>query len=267
MAGTAYPRYSQRTATKRSGGRYDCTEQWIVPEIENTGTVGDTPSDAWQHEALNADGLPQIGDQNQDGHNDLRLADPQEPRQPGLGLCRCALAGRSVDPGHGSALLFGQQDEARLAGPRSTTAGSYVPSNSDDDLFDDDPIEDIRNSAGDRYNPPVTYDVAMQRVEIVTRMSLQAYDAIDWGSYLKHWNEAAYDVTQKDPDNSDNDSTATYTEGSLMMVDLRAPLVKEPFFHRLVTCVFLFDPDLWGARLPDMGPRASSTWGRTAAAG
>ena len=40
-----------------------------------------------------------------------------------------------------------------------------------------------------------------------------------------------------------------------MMVDLRAPLVKEPFFHRLVTCVFLFDPDLWGARLPDMGPR------------
>lgn len=255
MAGTAYPRYSQRTVTKRSGGRYDCTEQWIVPEIENTGTVDDPPADAWQHEALGADGLPQIGDWSQDGQM----------------LC-VSLTPKSLDnQGWAYVDVRWQEDPLTLAtevhyfsasktkpawqGRAVYPAGSYVPTNSDDDLFDDDPIEDIRNSAGDRYNPPVTYDVAMQRVEIVTRMSLQAYDAIDWDTFLKHWNENDYDVTQKDPDNSANDSTTPFPEGSLMMVDLRAPLVKEPFFHRLVTCVFLFDPDLWGARLPDMGPR------------
>ena len=38
-------------------------------------------------------------------------------------------------------------------------------------------------------------------------------------------------------------------------------MVKEPYFHRLVTCVFLYDPDMWCTRLPDMGPRCKKHLG------
>ena len=67
MAGNAFLRYSHRVATQRTGGRYDLRELWQVPNITNTGGGEDTPSTAWQHEALAADGLPQIGDWSQDG--------------------------------------------------------------------------------------------------------------------------------------------------------------------------------------------------------
>ena len=37
------------------------------PKHRKTGGGEDTPSTAWQHEVLNATGLPQLGDINQDG--------------------------------------------------------------------------------------------------------------------------------------------------------------------------------------------------------
>ena len=38
-----------------------------------------------------------------------------------------------------------------------------------------------------------------------------------------------------------------------MLMDVRAPLVKEPYFHRLVTCIFFYDPDMWCQRLARHG--------------
>ena len=63
MAGTAFLRFSHRTATQRTGGRYDLHELWQVPNIENTaGGLANPASTAWQHEALAANGLPKLGD-------------------------------------------------------------------------------------------------------------------------------------------------------------------------------------------------------------
>ena len=129
--------------------------------------------------------------------------------------------------------------------------------------------EDIRNSAGDSYNPPVNTTCrwnasksSSTRLAEVARYRRRAGKdrtgnpfTGNWDQYLKHWNETDYTVTQTDPDNSDNTSTRTFPAGTLLFLDKRAPLVKEPYFHRLMTCIFLYDPDMWCHRLPDMGPR------------
>ncbi len=51
-----------------------------------------------------------------------------------------------------------------------------MPEQTNDILWDFDSIEDIRNSAGDRFNPPVTYEMPMERVEIVFHPSLLWHD-------------------------------------------------------------------------------------------
>jgi hypothetical protein len=252
MAGTAYLRYSNRTVTKRAGGRYDVSEIWIVPNIKKTGGGNNLPDDAWQHEALGAPDLPQIGDTNQDG-----------------GYVCISVSPRSLDD-QGTAYVDvrWQEDPLTLvtdvhffSATKTKPAWQGVATNpgtvadNTNILLGGDTIKDIRNSAGDRYNPTVTYEVPLQRVEISFHASLLWHDDIEWDQYLKHWNVSDYEVTQTDPDNPDNSSSMTYPAGTLMFADKRAPLVKEPFFHRLVTCVFLYDPDLWGMRVPDMGPR------------
>jgi hypothetical protein len=250
MAGDAYLRYSNRTVTKRAGGRYDLVEMWIVPGIENTAGGDTNPETAWQNEALEADGLPEIGDINQDG-----------------GYVCTSLTPRSLDD-QGTAYVDvrWQEDPLTLrtevhyfsmSKTKPAWRGAGVPSGLPPGLIVPGiDVRDVRNSAGDRYNPPVTYEMGMERIEITFHASLKWHDeGRDWSKYLKHWNKSDYTVKQWDPDNPDNSSERTFPEGSLMFVDKRAPLVKEPFFHRLVTCVFLYDPDLWGMRLPDMGPR------------
>ena len=72
---TAFLRYSNRGTVKRSGGRYEYTDMWQVPGIisvnspdgDGTGAINRPGTNTWLHEALFADNLPQIGDQDQDG--------------------------------------------------------------------------------------------------------------------------------------------------------------------------------------------------------
>jgi hypothetical protein len=276
MAGDAFLRYSHRVSTQRTGGRYDLKELWQVPEIENTGGGEDTPSDAWQHEVLNASGLPQLGDASRDGGY----------------ICTSVAARSTEDQGTAEVDVtyiedpltlvsevnyFGQSKPKpawqgicqQYGGPAGDPAPTSPPTPGEDDLYDDDSIKDIRNSAADRYNPGVTYDIPLERIEITFRSSLKWHDTGvsagggggggaftgNWDQYLKRWNETDFEVTQTDPDNSDNSSTRTFPAGTLLFLDKRAPLVKEPYFHRVITCIFLYDPDMWCQRLPDMGPR------------
>jgi hypothetical protein len=289
MAGSAFLRYSHRAATQRTGGRYDLRELWLVPNITNTqGGLASPASTAWQHEALNATGLPKLGDVSHSGGyictslvcrslSDQGTAevDVTYIEDPLTLVTEVNYFGQSKPKPawRGIAQMYGGEDD--------TPPPAAPPAPGTDDLYDDDSIQDIRNSAGDRYNPPVQYEVALQRVEVSFRASLQWFDtgeadvgsggdgeeddpgdeedaggfSGDWGSYLKHWNQTDFKVTQTDPDNSGNSSSVTFPAGTLMLVDVRAPLVKEPYFHRFVTCIFLYDPDMWCQRLPDMGPR------------
>ena len=273
MADQAYCKYSSRNLTKHSGGRYEYTEIWIVPNILNTLSVvglndgADQPSNTWQDEAQNAPGLPKIGDINQDG-----------------GFVCTSIAPRSMDD-QGTAYVDvrWQEDPLTLATEvhyfsQSKTKPAWqgwpapcdtVPDNNDlTNAFADAPdmTFDVRNSAGDRFNPPVTYQAPMERIEITFHCSLDYHDTGgdsetfegDWDNYVNHWNKSDFTVTQVDPDNAANNSSRTFPAGSLMFIDKRAPLIKEPFFHRLITCVFLYDPDLWATRVPDMGPRTTA---------
>ena len=274
MADDAFLRYSHRTATQRTGGRYDLHELWQVPNIDNTGGGEDDPSDSWQHEVLNANDLPQLGDYSRDGGY----------------ICTSVVCRSLDDQGTADVDVTWQEDPLTLVsevnyfgqskpkpawqgiaqqygGPDNTAAPTTPPTT--DYLFDFDSIEDIRNTADDRYNPPVQYDVPLERIEVMFRCSLKWHDTGvsagggggsspftgNWDDYLKHWNETDFVMTQTDPDNSDNSSTRTFPAGTLMLFDKRAPLVKEPYFHRCITLIFLYDPDMWCSRLPDMGPR------------
>jgi hypothetical protein len=275
MAGTAILRYSHRVATQRTGGRYDLKELWQVSQIDNTGGGDDTPSDAWQHEVLNASGLPQLGDYHADGGYICTGINPRSTEDQGTADIDVTWI---EDPltlvsevnyfGQSKPKPAWQGIAQQYGGPSNTAAPTDPPTS--DELFDFDTIEDIRNSAGDRYNPPVQYDVPLERIEVTFRCSLKWHDTGvsagggggggaftgNWDDYVKHWNETDYVVTQTDPDNSDNSSSRTFPAGTLMLIDKRAPLVKEPYFHRVITLIFLYDPDMWCSRLPDMGPRA-----------
>jgi hypothetical protein len=279
MAEKAYQRHSQRTITKRAGGRYDATEVWIVPQIKNTGSADGQPGSAWQHEALNADALPKIGDLSQDGQIVCVSLTPRSLDDQGTAYVDVRWQEDPLTlPAEVHVFSMSKQKPAwqgialAYGGPNDLPPPDGPPQPGEDDLFDDDVIEDIRNSAGDRYNPPVTYEAAMRRVEVVCHCSLLWFDegispenarklpsddgfTGNWSDYLNHWNKSDYEITQVDPDNPGNNSSTTYPPGSLMLTDVRAPLVKEPYFHRLLTCIFLYNPDLWGMRLPDMGPR------------
>jgi hypothetical protein len=202
--------------------------------------------ECWQQEALDADGLPEIGDINEDG-----------------GVVCVSLTAKSLDD-QGTATIDVRWQEDPLTLPievhyytSSKTKPAWRGQGSEPGevpfLLDD--VEDIRNSAGDRFNPPVTYEAAMERIEVVMHVSMTWHDeTIAWENYVKHWNENEFVVAQSDPDGQYR-TERTFPAGSVMFMDKRAVLVKEPYFHRLVTCTFLYDPDLWGQRVPDMGPR------------
>jgi len=276
MAGTAFLRYSHRVATQRTGGRYDLRELWQVPNIENIGGGDNPASSTWQHEALSADALPQLGDFYRDGGyictgRVARSLDDQGTADVDLTYIEDPLAlvtevnyfgqAKPKPAWQGIAQMYG--------GSGNIAAPTTPPAPGTDDLYDDDTIKDIRNSAADRYNPPVQYEVPLERIEVTFRCSLFWHDMGmvnagtppatsfigNWDKYLKRWNVSDYTVTQVDPDNADNNTSRTFPAGTLLLFDKRAPLVKEPYFHRLVTCIFLYDPDMWCQRLPDMGPR------------
>ena len=130
----------------------------------------------------------------------------------------------------------------------ATAAPTTPPTSTTDDLFDFDSIEDIRNSAGDRWSR-ARIQRPLERIEVTFRASLKWHrygrpgrrgrplpDRLhrQLGRLRRPWNETRYVVTQTDPDNSDNDTT----DLSRRHADAhghRRPLVKEPYFHRLVT--------------------------------
>ena len=286
MADDAYLRYSNRVATERSGGRYDLSEIWIVTNIDNTDGGLGTPPDSWENEALNATGLPELGDANQDGGYICISRSPRSTDDQGTAYVEVRYVEDPltlVTEVH----YFGQMKQkpawqgilipygAVGTPPVATAAPTTPPTSTVDDLFDFDLIDDIRNSAGDRWSPQPGYNVPLQRVEICFRASLSWFDTGvaagdtapgtaftgNWEDYIGRWNETDYEVTQVDPDNSDNNTSVTYPAGTLMLMDVRAPLVKEPYFHRLVTCIFCYDPDMWCSRLPDMGPRCKKHLG------
>ena len=221
---------------------------------------------AWVHEALGATGLPQIGDQLQDGGFVCVSVSPKSLDDQGTATVdvRWQEDPLTLTP----EVHYFTASKTKPAWQGIATDPGTVADQTNDILWDFDSTEDIRNSAGDRYNPPVTYEMPLDRIEITFRASLLWHDTGappglvpstpfvgNWDDYLKHWNATDFVVTQTDPDKSGNTSTRTFPAGSLMFIDKRAPLIKEPYYHRLVTCIFLYDPDLWGMRLPDMGPR------------
>lgn len=259
MANAAFLRYSNRTVTKRAGGRYDLTDVWQVSGIQSTRGGRSTPDHSWQSEALNATELPKIGDINQNGgyvcisvtprslddqgtanvevrYQEDPLTLPSEVHYFTASKVKPAWRGVAFDVSSGPGVV-----------PPDGTAGIDWDAGAGD--------MNIRNSASDRFNPPVTYEMPLERIEISFHCSLTLHDSYSWEKYLKHWNKTDFQVIQADPDNEDNNSTRTFLAGTVMFMDKRAPLIKEPYFHRLVTCVFLHDPDMWGVRLPDMGPR------------
>ena len=183
MADNAYLRWSNRVATERSGGRYDLSEIWIVTNIENTaGGLGE-PADSWQNEALNADDLPELGDANQDGGYICVSRSPKSTDDQGTAYVEVKYVEDPltlVTEVH----YFGQSKQKPAwqgimipyGGASDTPAPTTPPTSTTDELFDFDLVDDVRNSAGDRYSPQPGYDVALQRVEISFRASLSWFD-------------------------------------------------------------------------------------------
>ena len=270
MAGTPYCRYSNRNITQRSGGRYDYTETWVIPGIINTDSVVGTtnyPINTWQNEALQALGTT-IGDINQDGGVVCVSVNPKSLDNQATAYVDVRWQEDPLTLATDVHYFSATKTKPAWQG-MATTPGTIPNVNASS--------KDIRNSAGDRFNPPVTYEAAMERIEITCHRSIQWHDTGqgpggrltwigDWSLYLKRWNVRTFTVTQNDPDKIANKSTRTFSPGSLMLVDKRAPLVKEPYYHRLVTCVFLYDPDLWGQRVPDIGPRCYKHLGQSGGA-
>lgn len=258
---TAYLRYSLRNVTQRSGGRFEYSDIWQVPGIisynspdgDGTGPINRPGTNTWLHEALGAQNLPQIGDVSQDG-----------------GMVVAALIPRSM-PDQGTAEIEVKWQEDPLTLPTEVhyfSSGKVKPAwhglNSDcstgpptaprgNALHD---FTDIRNTAGDRFNPPVVYEVPLERIEILKHCSLKWHDKWDWSQYVKRWNNAQYAVVTADPDNAANTSSRNFaTLGTLFLADKRAVEVKEPYLHRILTLTFIYDPDTFGVRVANMGPR------------
>ena len=268
MAGTAYCRYSQRNITKQSGGRYNYSEIWIVPDIKNTGDADSEVSSSWEHEALNADGLPQVGDINQDGGVVVVSVAPRSLENQGWAYVDVRY---QEDPLTLVAEVnyFGETKIKPAWRGYATNASVTLPTIPDissagpmSAINEETPATfyyntqlDIRNGAGDRFDPPVTYECPLERVEITFHSSFEWHDTQDWKLYLKHWNKVDFTVVSKDPDNDSNTKTRVFPAGTLYLKDKRAPLIKEPYYHRLITLSFLYDPDTWGVRLVNAGPR------------
>jgi hypothetical protein len=257
---TAFLRYSNRGTVKRSGGRYEYSDIWQVPGIisvnspdgDGTGAINRPGTNTWLHEALFADNLPQIGDQSADG-----------------GMVVVALQPRSTaDQGTAEVEVKWQEDPLTLptevhyfsAGKiKPAWTGAHAAPGADPVATGGSSMP-IRNTAKDRFNPPVTFEAPLEQIRITKHVSLSWHDSIDWSQYVKRWNNAAYDVVTNDPDKSANSSTRSFTlVGSLFLADKQAPEVKEPYLHRILTCTFLFDPDLFGIRVANLGPRANFT--------
>ena len=277
MAGVPYLKYSYRGATQRSAGRYEYTEVWMVPDIQNT--VGPEGAGAgaklqpaavttWQHEALNS-GIPAIGDQS----------GKAQGWTAGLGgMVVASIQPRSLDD-QGTATIDIHWQEDPLTLPTEVhyfTSSKIKPAlrGLQTNVFNGvaiDPINgpnnnprtnstvwDIRNSANTRFNPPVTYEAPLERIEITCRCSLAYHDQFDWSQYVKRWNSRPFTIVTNDPDNALNTSDRLFPKiASLFLADKRAPLVKEPYLHRLLTLTFLYDPDTWAVRVADMGPVAN----------
>ena len=255
MADDAYLRYSNRVATERSGGRYDLSEIWIVTNIDNTDGGLGTPPDSWENEALNATGLPELGDANQDGGYICISRSPRSTDDQGTAYVEVRYVEdpltlvtevhyfgqmKQKPAWQGILIPYGAVGTPAVA----TAAPTTPPTSTTDDLFDFDLIDDIRNSAGDRWSPQPGYNVPLQRVEICFRVSLSWFDTGvaagdtapgtaftgNWEDFIGRWNETDYEVTQVDPDNSDNNTSVTYPAGTLMLMDVRRPWSRSPIF-------------------------------------
>lgn len=255
---TAFLRYSNRNVVQRAGGRYEYDDIWQVPDIisvnspdgDGTGAINRPGTNTWLHEALNANNLPQIGDQSQDGGMVVTSLRPQS----------CA------DQGTAEIAVHWQEDPLTLctlvhyfsaSKVKPAWTGTHAAPGADPTGGSSMPI---RNTAMDRYNPPVTYEAPLEQIRIMKHVSLSWHDSIDWSQYVKRWNNAAWDVVTNDPDNSANSSTRSFPlVASMFFVDKQAPEVQEPYLHRILTCTFLYDPDLFGIRVANLGPRANFT--------
>ncbi len=263
---TAFLRYSHRNTTKRAGGRYEYTDVWQVPGIisvnspdgDGTGAINRPGTNTWAHEALFATNLPQVGDQSQDG-----------------GMVCVALRPRSTaNQSVAEIEVVWQEDPLTLptlvhyfsAAKVKPAWRGYRVAPGANPLTADDPVTgspaapvDVRNTAADRYNPPVTYQAPLLQIRITKHVSLAWFDSIDWSQYEKNWNGVSFDVTTTDPDKDANSSTRSFPACTLFLDDVQAPEVQEPYLHRILTCTFLYDPDTFGVRVANLGPRANFT--------
>lgn len=114
--------------------------------------------------------------------------------------------------------------------------------------------EQILNSAGDPYNPPLTWEKPLIRVEIVKRMANQDFDASWITDYAKHVNSTAFPIQYTDGNNHAI-NLGTYEKHTVFLSEIRAPELYEPYYHRQVTYCLEIDQDTWSKKVPDMGPR------------
>lgn len=274
MAGTPYLKYTYRGATQRSAGRYEYSEIWIVPDIQNTyGPLGQGDGQAlseqststWQHEVLKAPGLPSIGAQNEDGSMVVVSLMPRSTEDQGTAMVEVRYQEDPLTLPTEVHYFTASKIKPAWSGYQTNVTGAVAadpitsPNVNPRDILGGD-IWDIRNSANDRFNPPVTYEAPLERIEITTHRSLEWHDSFNWANYLKRWNDTSFAVVTKDPDKPSNNSTRTFSKiGTLFLADKRAPLVKDPYLHRVITLTFLYDPDTFGVRVADMGSRANFT--------
>jgi len=110
-----------------------------------------------------------------------------------------------------------------------------------------------RNSAGDLYNPPLSMDKPLIRLEVVRRRSCEEWYA-DTILYTKKTNLNPFAIEYLDG-NGDVCWDGEFDPGTVLLSDIRAPMIREPYYHRMVTYCFEIDPETWLKKVPNMGPR------------
>jgi hypothetical protein len=112
----------------------------------------------------------------------------------------------------------------------------------------------ICNSCGDLYNPPLSYDKSVIRLEILRRYRNKDFDESWITDYVDHVNDDDFTIAYTDADGSAI-SYGPFSANTVKLADLRAPSVRDPYYHKQALFVFEIDEDEWVKKVPDAGPR------------